>query len=255
MTFRNTLFLVCALSIGFVASPTYAGDIISCDSFENCPDGSVVPNNAILELQARMDALEAENAALKTLLAGVSRLIDPNTSQDTLRFTDMNVQVVNGSETTGSATGTGNFIIGYNELRGDGNDRTGSHMLVVGDQHNYSSYGGMIIGVLNTVSGAYSSVSGGQSSTASGYTSSVSGGGANTASEYASSVSGGQSNSATNGYSSVSGGAANHAQGFNASVSGGYNNIAAGSSTSISGGSGKRADTEYCTVGDNGVSC
>jgi len=62
-----------------VAPPSYGGDIISCDSFENCPDGSVPLTNQLIQLENKIDALEA-------LLAGVSRGIDPNTSQDTLTF-------------------------------------------------------------------------------------------------------------------------------------------------------------------------
>jgi hypothetical protein len=49
-----------ALVIMFITSYSHAGDIISCDSFENCPDGSVPLTNAVLELDARVNALEVE---------------------------------------------------------------------------------------------------------------------------------------------------------------------------------------------------
>ena len=108
MSLKSILALVCALSIGFASLPSYAGDIISCDSFENCPDGSEPLTNKLIQLENKIDALEE-------LLAGVSRGVDPNTSQDTLTFTNMNVQIVNGSGgTDGETTGTGNLIIGYN---------------------------------------------------------------------------------------------------------------------------------------------
>ena len=51
-----SVFIV--FTIGFATSPSHAGDLISCDSFENCPDGSVPLTNALLALEARMDALE-----------------------------------------------------------------------------------------------------------------------------------------------------------------------------------------------------
>ena len=107
-------------------------------------------------------ALEARVVQLENLLQKVTRLVDPNTGVDTIRFSDVNVQVVSGSGTTdGAKTGTGNLIIGYNELRDENNAsvpcpsdveteiycnrRTGSHMLVIGDENNYTFYGGTVV--------------------------------------------------------------------------------------------------------------
>ena len=207
------------------------------------------------------------------VLTGVSRTTDPNTGQDTLTFSNMNVQIVSGSGTTaGATTGTGNLIIGYNELRGWGDDRSGSHMLVVGRNNNYTenSYGGMVLGefnetsnsfasvsggILNIASGGSASVSGGISNTASGARSSVSGGRTNEASGYAATVSGGIDNIASRENSSVSGGADNTASGEGSAVSGGNRNTASGLQSSISGGYNKNADTALCTVGDDGIDC
>ena len=180
-------------------SPSYASDAISCDSFEGCADGSTDVTNQLLQMQAEIEQLKA-------LLAGVSRGVDPNTSQDTLTFTNMNVQVVNGSGSTGEATGTGNLIIGYNEMRGVEDDRTGSHMLVIGRRNNYSSYGGMVVGWENTASGGYASVSGGSFNTAGGTYASVSGGFGNEASGQYASILGGNNNQARGERSTVLGG-------------------------------------------------
>ena len=58
-------------------------------------------------------------------------------------FSNMNVQIVSGSGATdGPTTGTGNLVIGYNELRtlfDDINDRNGSHILVVGQANYYTA--------------------------------------------------------------------------------------------------------------------
>ena len=147
----------------------------------------------------------------------------------TLRITGINVQVVNGQGTTNTTNGLGNLIVGYNELGNfNGDDRTGSHNLVTGQANSFSSYGGLVAGQGNTVSGRWSSVSGGQDNTAYGYASSVSGGGYNTASEGDSSVSGGYNNTASGGFaSSSSGGYENEASGPFSSVSGGYGLTAA----------------------------
>jgi len=214
MLIKRILLPFVATFIGFAISPSYAGDIISCDSFENCADGSVPLTNALLALEARMDALEAENAALKTdnkefkrILAGVTRLNDPdNFDMDTLRFTNMNLQIVSGTNSTnGLANGTGNLIIGYNEQRASGNDRSGSHMLVLGKRNNYSSYGGIVAGFWSETSGKFSSVTGGYSNTASGDYASVSGGESNTASGNFASVSGGNIKTAATDYCTTAG--------------------------------------------------
>ena len=177
----------------------------------------------------------------------MSRIVDPNTGQNTVRFSGVNVQVVSGSgNTDGPINGVGNLIVGYNELRGGlGNDRTGSHNLIVGTQNNYSSFGGLVAGRFNTISGQYASVSGGQLNTASGLYASVSGGTTNRAINFAASVSGGVRNRASNFYASVSGGQLNTASGDVASVSGGSNNTASGSFASVSGGFNRSASGQF----------
>jgi hypothetical protein len=112
-----------------------------------------------------------------------------------------------GQEIPDCPKGLGNLIVGYNELRGEGRDiRTGSHNVVVGSQHNFSRFGGLVVGLRNTISGDFSSVSGGQDNQASGKHSSVSGGVENFAIGKHSSVSGGQENQASGVAASVSGG-------------------------------------------------
>jgi hypothetical protein len=184
---------------------------------------------------------------------------------DTVRFTGCNVQVVNGLGETESVNGAGNLIVGYNELfnHPEDNNRTGSHNIVGGSLNSYTSYGGLVVGWFNIISGQYASVSGGIYNWASGHSSSVSGGHDNSASGDGSSVSGGGNNSAKGvgatvsgggsvgsldgntadgPYTSVSGGANNRASGFSASVSGGSLNWASGVVSSISGGCKQIAD-------------
>jgi len=93
-------------------------------------------------------------------------------------------------------TGLGNLIIGYNEQFGVGPPeprevRTGSHNLIVGEYHSFSSFGGFVAGVGNAVTGWGASVCGGANNEASGNLASVSGGSRNLASGQLSSVSGG----------------------------------------------------------------
>jgi hypothetical protein len=153
-------------------------------------------------------------------------------------ITGANLRIVNGLGATTTTNGLGNVIVGYNEERGDGTDnRTGSHNVVVGRRHNFSSFGGLVVGDFNEISGQFASVSGGANNVASGNSSSVSGGTSNTASAvFASSVSGGGNNTASGNAASVSGGAFNTASGIESSVSGGVTNTANGNLSSISGG-------------------
>lgn len=159
---------------------------------------------------------------LKGRLAGVTR------TGDTIRFDGMNVQVTNGTGATdGEVNGLGNLIIGYDETispfidgQSPASDKSGSHNLVVGKGHNYSSFGSVVAGLDNVAAGNFSlaagtrnqalgdfaTVTGGQLNTSSGWYSSVTGGFSNLASENSASVGGGYANSATGTASSVSGG-------------------------------------------------
>jgi len=199
-------------------------------------------------------SLDTRVAQLEALLANVSRFQDSN-GYVTLRFEGMNVQIVNGSGTTYSATGTGNLIIGYNETRRNpqdcyppvdcGNRRSGSHNLVGGSGNNYTSFGGMIVGIFNEASAPFASISGGALNNSSGLFSSISGGDFNIANAEGTSISGGSYNTASFLYSWVGGGQWNTATGARgSSVSGGAHNTASGLNSSVSGGESRTADLE-----------
>jgi hypothetical protein len=204
------------------------------------------------DVNANFAALTAAVTALETKLASVS--LETVNGRPTLRFTGVNVQVVNGQGSTATANGTGNLIVGYDETDTSGIARctlgthptantivtdagtcaaaggtwtntgfkSGSHYLVFGTQNNYSRWGGLVGGFSNTSNYDWASVSSGYRNTASGNTASVTGGRFNTASGQAASVSGGEINTASGGLASVSGGASNTASGYATSVSGGF---------------------------------
>jgi hypothetical protein len=215
---------------------------------------------SIAALQAQIATLEAgtiPNAA------GYVTMDLSNPARPTLRVAGANLQVVNGLGGTESENGLGNVIVGYDELRGPAqtppvcsqgqqdnpadcaafggiwavNHKSGSHNVVVGREHNYSSHGGLVAGAENTINGYQTSILGGWRNTASASYSTVMGGYLNRASGAWASVSGGQGNTASGGYSSVSGGAQNSATGDASSVSGGFENFASALGSSISGGS------------------
>lgn len=192
-------------------------------------------------LQAQIDSLGAVNVTvLENRVTAVEDTLVcvfyDSINQDFV-FEGCNVHVRDGSGLTNSlGTGLGNLIVGYDEARTIGSNKTGSHNLVVGNLHNYSSYGGFVAGQENSIIAPFASVSGGSGNRATGLQSSVSGGANNTASGLLSSVSGGSENFATGIRGSISGGISNVASGADSSILGGSSSIATGLQSSISGG-------------------
>jgi hypothetical protein len=194
-------------------------------------------------------------AALEQLLQHFSR------EQNDIFITGANLHIVNGlgstdcideegNEIPDCPNGLGNLIVGYNEPRPPDAEtiRTGSHNVVVGQAHNFSRFGGLVVGTFNEISGDFASVSGGGRNTASGEQSSVSGGGGNTASNFLSSVSGGIVNTASGSRSFAAGGFGNTASGEDSSVIAGDTNTASGHEALVSGGQGNTASGEQSSV-------
>ncbi|MCK6528023.1 hypothetical protein L6R50_10845 [Myxococcota bacterium] len=150
-------------------------------------------------------------------------------------FEGANVHVTNGRGATGLDNGWGNLILGYAESVGY-EDRTGSHNLVVGPYHDWTSHGGLVAGYGNRASGEWATVSGGRYNEASGAAASVSGGESSDAIGSSAWVGGGKWNESEGEAASICGGWANSASGYGASVSGGVYNSADGRFSSILGG-------------------
>jgi hypothetical protein len=106
-------------------------------------------------------------AALEQLLKHFSR--DGNE----IFITGANLHIRNGLDSTDCTdeqgepipdcpNGLGNLIVGYNEPRPPDAEtiRTGSHNVVVGQTHNFSRFGGLVVGTFNEISGDFASVSG-----------------------------------------------------------------------------------------------
>jgi hypothetical protein len=148
-----------------------------------------------------------------------------------VRFVGANVHIESGTGRTddnGIVTGFGNLIVGYDE--GDVENKSGSHNIIVGMNHEYSSYGGLIAGFANQVQGPASFVVG-YENIASGDFSAAVGGRRNSSAGMATVVSGGYGNTAVSSlpaeyYSSVFGGHVSSASGYLSVVLGGSGNQA-----------------------------
>ncbi len=216
----------------------------------------IIPHPVVVlpDLTARVTALEAK-----------TQFMSANAATHATVFSGCNLFIQNGlgatnglpgnplstDHTLTKTNGLGNLIIGYNESRalwGGTDTRTGSHNLILGQLQDFSSFGGLVAGACNTVSGAYASADGGDTNIASGDFSAVIGGESNTASGGNASVSGGENNIAASLFSSVSGGQLNTANGTDSAVSGGLANIAGGVGTSISGGQSNTTCNEFSAI-------
>jgi hypothetical protein len=203
-------------------------------------------DSTIADLEARLAAVEAK-------LASVS--VETVDGHPTVRFTDVNVQVVDGSGgTAGDLNRRGNLIVGYNAAT-DSDVRTGSHNLVVGDRHSYTSYGGFIAGVDNRLDGASSTVAGGTLNAATGIRSAVLSGFSNEASGIDATVVAGWNSAATGEAAVVAGGRDNTAQGESSMVTGGRNNTATDVQSVVVGGVTNSAGENDVTVGGDNRRC
>jgi hypothetical protein len=251
------------------------GGLLRIDSHAAPPDDAGL-KHLVSDLQQQVATLQSQVDTLQTTVSDHGDKLRFVTVSGTDMFiTGANLNIRDGSGATNgipggdatlaNPTGLGNLIIGYNEenvpLCPPGSDncpgpptvrpRGGSHNLVVGANHSYTSTGGAVVGFANSIgsvnatvtggflnhaTGAFSSVSGGVSNTASERSSSVGGGEVNTSSGISASVSGGSLNMASGAAAWVSGGQSNNATGLLASVSGGFHNTASGGVASVSGG-------------------
>jgi len=209
------------------------------------------------DLQEQLDELAARVLTLESLLAGISRV------GDDIFIDGANLHVRNGGGITNGANGFGNIIIGYNELRSDAtDDRSGSHMLVLGSGNNFTSFGGIVSGELNSTEAPFSSIIGGDGNSTfseidftggltknmaiiggsrniavgtggvavGGFLNDVTSGGPGAV------LSGGRLNSVQFGNTFIGGGQSNTALRNSSAILGGRNNTTGGSYSSISGG-------------------
>jgi hypothetical protein len=223
-------------------------------------------NATILDLESKLAALQGEVA---TLAANSVLTLDGHVSLDTTDPTRpavvvsaANLQVVNGTGVSwNAANGVGNIIIGYDEFRPSSHPpvcssgqydnqtdceasgatwavqhKSGSHNLVVGYWHNYSSLHGIVGGQRNTINSEESVVITGNSNIASGQSSVILAGFGHVSSGTNSTITGGSSNISSGQNSSISGGAFNESAGNWSTITGGSNNTTGGLDSSVSGG-------------------
>lgn len=141
----------------------------------------------------RIQQLEARIKKLEALLDNVTR------KGNDLVLSNLNLIINNGSGSVARTNGTGNLVVGYDD------PGSGSHNVLVGSKNRCSSYGSIVSGSGNSVSGRNAAAIGGNGNSASGDSSTVLGGRDNSASGAYSSVMGGSENKAKGDYTGING--------------------------------------------------
>ena len=183
-----------------------------------------------------------ENAGRFSPLMALTEYLKVDPGSDTVALEGANVYVRNGTgSTAGEPNGLGNLFVGYNESTAD---RDGSHNLVVGAGHGFTSYGNIIGGYENRANAPWGLVVGTDNRLESPW-GSIAGGSNNTVGADRGSITGGFSNSVTGSWATVAGGRKNRATGLGAVVSGGEGNVVDGTAGSAIGGQGHTVEENY----------
>ncbi len=173
----------------------------------------------------RLSALESKTASMSaTTIDGRAAVV----------FDSVNLHLRSGSgSTAGTVNGLGNLVVGYDEARTSGSDKSGSHNIVFGRQANYTSFGGIVGGLTNSITGSYASVLTGSSNEATSTYSVVVTGSSNDSTGTNSVVVTGSTNEATSDDAVVISGSSNDATGSGSVVVSGLLNVASGNTAVV----------------------
>lgn len=185
-----------------------------------------------------------ELTTLDALLPHMSYIASGIGGKPTIRFTGVNVQVVNGEGATISKNGEGNLVIGYDENYSD-RPQTGSHNLIVGEEQGFTSFGSIVGGRENYDGGVEHEGDGGAFSFV------VGEGNVIDEPDYAA-ISGGQGNQIDpdSWHSSIGGGKNNEIDEDveDATISGGAEGRARAAASAIEGGRGNATEALYSSI-------
>ena len=168
-------------------------------------------NTTVANLDTAFDGLEATVNGFDGRISSLEHKTAPMNRElirghDAITFRSVNLHLQNGTGTTdGTVNGLGNLIVGYDEALTT-SEKTGSHNIVLGRNHTYTSFGGLVGGTNNTISGPNSIALTGSGNVASKDSAVVISGFSNISDGFRSVVTGGWQNQVTGSWSVVSGG-------------------------------------------------
>jgi outer membrane murein-binding lipoprotein Lpp len=198
----------------------------------------------------RLDSIETDVGVLNTHREQANEFLDFVTVDEDgdVFLSGTNLHIQNGDAETGTANGKGNLVIGYNNTAGIPEDRSGSHNVVLGDYHHYSSTGGLVSGESNQITHTNAVILGGTDSIASGMNSVIVAGSNNAASQTGAAILGGQYLTVSGGWAAALGGMHSVVSGDRAVAVGGHTNTASASQAAVIGGYNNTASQVHSTT-------
>jgi hypothetical protein len=162
---------------------------------------SVTPGWECIPVTAGQPVTSGGTSTVPSCTGGTTPVLAPTYvssgvgGKPTVEFQSVNLQIISGSgSTAGVVNGEGNLVIGYAENTGN-RPRTGSNNLIVGSENGWTSFGGIVGGQSNQLTGKYATVFGANDVASGAWT--FLAGEHNRASGLGSSILGGDGNAAT----------------------------------------------------------
>jgi uncharacterized coiled-coil protein SlyX len=178
----NSLRQYIDVQVGQVSASVETGNTATFQKAKQYTDASasitVQSSRRYADTKAETTLKTANAYTISKLEPVADKLVHFGRVGNDLYINGANLHIRNGQNWTwGKENGLGNLIIGYNEISKEiPVPRTGSHNLVIGAYHSYSSSATLVAGFQNTTSASFSAVLGGSQNEASGHSSSILGG-------------------------------------------------------------------------------
>ncbi len=210
---------------------------------------------SINDLQKQLNKVTSNQAADQLAISGLSlktKYMDSGImcGYPATFFRACNVYIQDGEGRTAPAStpnGLGNLIIGYNE--GGANEQFGCHNLILGVDNSYTSYGGIVDGMDNSISGPCASVLGGEQNNNLGHNCVIVSGTHNSINGQSSAILSGDDNLVMSAESAIVSGTGNEVTAPYACVVGGAQNAALGQWSTVSAGTQNGAMQAYSWIG------
>ena len=231
MNSKKTVYKLITLPQVFLSAFLFSFSLSSVAETKN-----ITAEESRLSLQQQINILRRQNAIQQASINQLNNLLSCVIKNGTeLIIEGCNLHVRNAQGQTASTDETGNLIIGYNEdlTIGDGSLRTGSHNLIIGEDHRYISHGTIVHGLGHMSSRANAAAIGGSQNQANG-TNSV--------------VVGGRENEVPASNTVVISGRFNSAGGSSSAIISGQDNVTHSSFTVIAGGAANETDSNWGAV-------
>jgi hypothetical protein len=148
--------------LDLLAGGALASSVVLCvpsTAGQAVTSGGPSPGACATGTKVALPASSTDQQTLISILPHVGFVPSGIDGKPTIRFTGVNVQVINGAGATASVNGVGNLVLGYDE-NPSAQAQTGSHDLILGRNQSFTGYAQLVSGFQNTATGNYATVLG-----------------------------------------------------------------------------------------------